>query len=506
MKMSSHAVTGLVFACLAACNSPSDSRQTEDGGSDPRLPGASSEPDAGTEPGTTLPLPPGSTERDGVLNLVDAEAAAQLEEFFLDRTPVQPTLRHGLSKPVNVFLDHYLEEYDFLYFFPDHPIEGSAPAGIFEAVTRRAEPGGADEVEIRASEYKTNGRLKGAIGINYWPDFYGPMAHEAMHYWGNHLDPRFGFGSGLNLSYDPHWGFGGVYGMLGGFDPQTLRCASPSGAMPPACDPVSAAPDARTRYVAKAFSPQGNFLPTYGALELYLMGLIPADEVPASFPIIEQAELVADGYDAATETVVIEGSGVRDLPFSDIVARHGNMRLRPDDERHFKAAFIVISATEPASEKVMSDVARWAAVFGEREDDPQLPSFKDVTKGLATMDTQLGSRRTTSQPVPSARKPLTCDVLAQNCPRPELGCYWFGPSVCALSGGVKEGKVCNATYACAPGLECLAAPAKPNEYRCEPYCDVPDSASDQACDALCPGRHQVVNDNSQVLGAFCLPE
>jgi hypothetical protein len=63
---------------------------------------------AGAEP---IPLPTGSRELNGIVNLVDAGAAAELEQVLTAQTPVFLTLRDSLTKGVNLFLKHYLEDW-----------------------------------------------------------------------------------------------------------------------------------------------------------------------------------------------------------------------------------------------------------------------------------------------------------------------------------------------------------------------------------------------------------
>jgi hypothetical protein len=449
-------------------------------------------------------LPPGSRELDGIVNLVDAEAAQQLEEFLFDQQPRHIVLRQGLTKPLNLFLDHYLESYDFVFFVTDHVLDGVSVAGKFEAINRRAVPGGGDEIEIAAGGYKTSGRVKGVIGIPYRDDYYPPLSHEVGHYWAAHLDPRFGFGAALNEHHGPHWGFSSVNGQLGGFDGSTLRCETPAGAMPPGCTPLG---NARTRYVVGAFGPNANGFrgQPFAPLELYLMGLLPAADVPASFQLLTDAQIVPDSYNEATDTLVVEASGITALPFANIVARHGQVEALEEASRHFSAAFVVVSAT-PAPDGVLSDVVTWAAAFGAREVVANWDSFERDTGGRATMDTLLGSRRPTSTPAPAPRERFACDVLAQDCGRPELACYLSPPSLCALSGGVGLDQPCDAVYACGPGLDCVASSADPTAYVCKPYCDLNDITSPRACQTLCANNYLTfLGTTNELLGALCLP-
>jgi hypothetical protein len=434
---------------------------------------------------------------------VDAAAEAELEAFFFDQSLQHPTERHSVTKSLNLFLEHYAEDYDFVLLVNTRTLENVPVAGIFEAVTNHAEPGGSQPIEISASGYKTTGRIKGVIGIPYRAMYYPPFSHELSHHWAQYLHESFGFGKMLDEDFGPHWGASSVNGQLGGFDGSTLRCSMPVGAMPPAC---TALPSGRTRYVVGAFGPFANgFRGTpYGPLELYLMGLLPAAEAPETFQVLSEAKIDDTTYDQAAGTFEIEASGITNLPFADIRARHGDRVLLPEAERHFKAAFVVISS-QPAPDDVMADVARWAAIFGNRLDYANWSSFELDTGGLATLDTQLGPRRTTENPAPPPREPVTCDVISQDCPRPELACYRGSAGYCAIHEGVEKGEPCDSLYSCAPGLDCISSNAAPTVYTCQPYCDIAAPAGANGCQTLCDGDYVTLGSMGQMVAGLCLP-
>lgn len=454
--------------------------------------------------GLPIELPAGSREVDSIVNLVDAAAATELESFLLDQEPQHVAVRHGLNKSLNLFLERYIEDYDFVFFVTDAEVPNVTVAGQFEAVTSRAEPGGSQAIELAASGYRTTGRVKGVIGLPYRVDYYPPLSHEILHRWAQFLDPSFGFGLLSDHDEGPHWGASSVNGQLGGFDPATLRCLTPAGAAPPACTALASG---RFRYVVGAFGSYANGFRSapYSELELYLMGLLPAGGVPKSFQLLTEAEIDQTTYDDAEKTLQVEASGIHTLPFSDIVARHGERPLLPEAERHFKAAFVIVSA-KPAPDSVLSDVARWAAVFGNRMQYANWESFDADTGGLATMDTRLGPRRGAANPPPAPREPLSCDPLKQNCPRPELSCYVLSDSgYCALSQGIEEGEPCGSLLACAPGFDCVSSASAPDDYRCEPYCDVVDAASPESCAARCSGAHLTFASGGKPVVGVCLP-
>jgi hypothetical protein len=346
--------------------------------------------------GDFVPLPAESRELDGVVNLVDARATTELESFLIG-SDAQPSSQGGLTASLNLFLEHYVEEYDFVYFLTDRPVAANA-IGRFESVTQPAMPGIGHDVASTREGYATNGRTRGVIGVQFRPGRYGPMGHEMLHYWANFLDPSFGFGVGLNEDFGAHWGYAGVHGVLGGFDPRTLRCETPSGATPPDCTPGATG---RTRFVTGLFGENDNGVETpCGPLELYLMGLVPVAEVPDEIPVLVDAGSLV--YDTLAETASVEAARVTSVRVSDIVLRHGIVPELPADERAFRAAFVVISST-PATGAVLAEVADYAKWHGNRETHTGVLSFEALTGGRATLDTRLGQRRRLTDAAPAPR-------------------------------------------------------------------------------------------------------
>jgi hypothetical protein len=459
--------------------------------------------DAGVDGGTVevarVELPPGSRELNNVVNFVDEAAADELEAALTGQAPVHVALRADVTINANLFLAHYTEAYDFLFVFTDHSV-ASTTVARFSAVNRAAAPGGTSEIEIAPGGYTTTGRLRGLIAVQ-WRDKVGPpLSHEIMHYWGAHLDTSFGFSAALDGDYASHWGYSSVHGQIGGFDAASLRCETPSGALPPNCTALGSG---RFRYVMSWFFPNSNPSVSYAPLELYLMGLIPSSEVPSPIQVLQDAAEVPDSRDSISWTVMVEAKGIRQVAMSDIIARHGTIAPLPEDERHFSAAFVVVSK-EPASDRVMTDVAEWAAAFGNRGTSGVVTPFETLNGGRATLDTELGPRRAIDEPPPPPRERFVCDLIAQDCPRPELACYDFSPHFCALSGAVALDQPCDRPYQCAPGLDCYSGPSDPNAYVCRPYCDPDDDTSSAACQTLCAGSKIVVNDGAgTTLGAIC---
>ncbi|MCG3137110.1 MAG: hypothetical protein HJJLKODD_00953 [Phycisphaerae bacterium] len=138
----------------------------------------------------------------------------------------------------------------------------------------------------------------------------GPALHELAHNWAAYLDGPESLLAQVSASPVAHWGFTSVGGALGGWDPQTLE------------------PLAVDRFRVCSPSPFERFSPAgyandnipYAPLELYLMGLIPADEVPpievAINPVVSSSdgqcsEIYADGMETVTIDEIVADNGAR---------------------------------------------------------------------------------------------------------------------------------------------------------------------------------------------------
>jgi hypothetical protein len=430
-------------------------------------------------------LPRGSREIDGIVNLIDADAAREVEDFLAPGNG-------GLTDALNLFLTFYEERYDFVFLFTAHTVPEGYAAGRFTTVTSRPRVGTGASSQYLAAGYRTNGRLKGTMAVAYGS---GPFSHEIEHYWGVFLDRSFGFGVGKAYNSPVHWGYAGVDGILGGFDPTTLSCQTPAGAKPPDC---TALPTGRFRYVVSSFNPGANGKP-YAPIELYLMGVIPADEVPMDIPVLQDAEDVPNSFESVTGTEVIEAAGVNTVTMADIIARHGVVSRLPEMERHFTSAFVVVSA-EPASDEVMAEVALRAAAFGDRGQHPITKSFAFDTGGRATMDTVLGPRRGVSDEVPPPRPAFTCDVITQDCDD-DLACYG---EYCALAGKAAVGEACSLSNDCAAGTTCLYLGNAAG--KCAEYCDAQDAQSPLYCGAICSSIVSLLDADGKVKATVCRPD
>jgi hypothetical protein len=282
------------------------------------------------------------------------------------------------------FYKSFADDYDFIYLFAD------VASGLGDlSVTVRWD--GTTGTGLTAQEDPTFGsaaRLKQVMAFGTiaagMPFEFGPTLHETLHHWAVFLDPSFGF-------ENPHWGYSSANGPLGGFDNSTVIChdngQKPTGS-PPAC-PLTSAQRMNIRLAPFSDCCVSDIKP-YSPIDLYLMGLVPANQVPPLWvmddpkyvgPVTDDAgsNIIAMDYDIASFHVVT---------IDDIIAKEG---MRPAaTQTDFRAAFVMVTAN-PATSEQMERTARWARRFSGEEYDPYVGviSFPAATGGRATMTTRL---------------------------------------------------------------------------------------------------------------------
>lgn len=326
-------------------------------------------------------VPQGVQLRAHAVNIVDGEAAAEVQRYVLGQSP-------ELYVSAARFFERFGDDYDFLYIFSDGPVSGATAAARFTPVRRQPMPGtGITRVTNNARYPAAATRLKGAVGVNFSAAGNGPTLHETLHYWSVFLDARFGFGRDRDTNFGAHWGVAGVNGQHGGFDPATLQCRVPAGGRPPGCMPEG---DGVVRVTMTTFGPNANGGDSrpFAPIELYLMGLVPRAEAGGPFVVLDGAHYVST--DSATRRMLFEVTGSHTVSLDDVVGVHGERA--PAEQRAFRGAFVVFSAA-PVSAQRMDALERWASIFGNDTPHGALYSFERATGGRATLSTRLGALR-----------------------------------------------------------------------------------------------------------------
>lgn len=181
----------------------------------------------------------------------------------------------------------------------------------------------------RTEAFGSAGRLLSALFLSSHSTLDGPLPlHELAHTWGQYILGETG--------HSGHWGFSGVGGLLGGWDPGTLEQVN---------DSLWTAREEGRPGPFSLSGPRGT-LRTYAPLELYLMGLLPPDSVPP----VQIAE-AADWVNVQEGT--FRASRIRTVEVDELVARHGpRAPAYGEAPTALRAAYVVVSS-EP-----LDDVAR----------------------------------------------------------------------------------------------------------------------------------------------------
>ena len=266
------------------------------------------------------------------------------------------------------FYEIFEDEFDFLMILSnielgDNPLKPYR--GAFFTVSNEVE--GIGMVNFRTDEWGSETRLQGVLDLPWKQGMgFGPVLHELMHRWGNFV-----------LAVEPftHWGWSSINGQLGGFDIDELVDLGGG------------------RYNAGHFGPggfAGDFLP-YAALELYLAGLGPADEVPDWITGVDAGfSYKPDGRLEEYEDrgYVFTVKEFKTYTIDDIITMHGP-RV-PDystSQKQFRAAAILlIDEKHPAMTEVVDQISRQVSRFSYPGDDDEWQyNFYEATRGRGTM-------------------------------------------------------------------------------------------------------------------------
>ncbi len=208
------------------------------------------------------------------------------------------------------------------------------------------------------------GKLKSIVNlVEYDGIREGPLLHEIVHHWGNYIIRPFG-----------HWEFTSADGQLGGFARENFEDLGGG------------------RYAAGDFAPLGyaNQGKPYSPIELYLAGLIPADDVPDLLVAEEASWVIEEESVARTQEgySVFTATSITTLTIEDIIAEHGE-RIPgvSDSQKDFRAAVIfLIDEDNPATREGLETVSRHASWFSNpaNDSDPFF-NFYEATGGRATI-------------------------------------------------------------------------------------------------------------------------
>jgi len=281
-------------------------------------------------------------------------------------------IREALFKDI---YKKFEDDFDFIFLILNEDKRPSnMPSGELKQVANKVDGIGLGKFND-CNAYGSAGKLQSVIHLarfNYMR--LGPSLHELMHNWGNFgikTHALFEFGSNLNsFEFIPHWGFtgGSTKGQLGGFKQNTLK------------------ENGNNTYTVGAFgcfANGGNSVP-YNELELYLMGMIPIDQV-GDFDVIKSITSQIDNKNGTYTFTAL----TRETYSPEIMESKLGQRLPSSSnaQRDFKALALVITDT-PLTKMEWKAIDDDIFQFSKNGPDNQssIYNFWEATRELGTIE------------------------------------------------------------------------------------------------------------------------
>ncbi|RFF31540.1 hypothetical protein DZC52_04055 [Wenzhouxiangella sediminis] len=261
-------------------------------------------------------------------NLINIRAD---EEIFDVRASTDETEPPNLERVGQTVYEHFPDDFDFLAVFTT---TNTGPFRFYVDAKNKIEGIGKPNFDD-AHSFGSAGRLQGVAYLN--TSTGQPLIHELTHNFGVFLDPDLGLDDGT-----PHWGGVDIPGTLGGLDFEQQG-------------------GNQYKITWSPFDVESESL-SMAPMELYLWGLLPAEDVPET--------TVLHGVDPRDQEVgdVVTPESVSSVTMADVQAIHGPRVPSPANaSSRFRIAAVVVSAGRWATD---AEMAFWSGVmerFGVEE-------------------------------------------------------------------------------------------------------------------------------------------
>ena len=266
-----------------------------------------------------------------------------------------------------IIYSHFNDEFDFLFLSTNiqHYNTDINYLGLFRQIKNSTGGlGGLNnwaKIFDDSDLYGSDGKLQGIVHFPYIHGINQVGLHEIMHHWANYI---------LETGETGHWGYTNIGGQLGGWKPNTLEKLNDGN--------YKTSGPLYTSWTGR--STNKNLLP-YSNFELYLMGLIGADEVGHDIKIARDFNWV----DSSNGT--FEASSIETITMDEIIAKNG--KREPSyltSQKDFTAMNVVISE-QPLTRQEWISVDRSIFNFQLKGDDGYPGyNFWEATQGKATME------------------------------------------------------------------------------------------------------------------------
>lgn len=299
-------------------------------------------------------------------------------EYRIDRNRLLTSSE--IKQLFETFYTKFNDSFDFVQLVYNvlQPAElGVTAAASFNTVYNMDIEGlGLDQINC-LSQYGSPTKLRGIVNT-YSHNGLWAIYHELCHYWGAmDIGQEVVTYDGTSANEYGHWGISDVNGVLGGFKASTLERN---------VDGVE------NKY--KASSPDGGangyFFPVsmssyyYAPIELYIMGLMPKEEVE---PITVFKNVSGTTEDNPISNGVFYAEKEEIVTIDDIISKYGERNPSYNNsQKKFKMATIVISSRQIYDKEWNTIINCLKIVEAEKGSSGKL-SFKDVTGGRGSITT-----------------------------------------------------------------------------------------------------------------------
>jgi len=265
-----------------------------------------------------------------------------------------------------ILYSHLKDEFDFIMISANNKkcCSDAGYYGRFSNVQNKTK-GLGESIYDWTDSYGSTGKLQGVIHFPYLYGFgAGPGLHEIAHNWGNSL---------IKTEVGGHWGYSNIGGQLGGWQPNSLVTLGDGTYQTKG--PLNTEPSSWG-----SFANGGNYIP-YSNLELYIMGMIGADEVGHDIKIAEDFEWT-DDYSKG----IFNASSITTLTMDQIIADKGIREPNHlNSQKSFRAMYVVVSEV-PLTREEWRVTDKFVYDFQlEGDDGNSRYNFWEATQGKGTM-------------------------------------------------------------------------------------------------------------------------
>lgn len=290
---------------------------------------------------------------DHVVNVV-LDIEDESTDSFVDPIP------YDWRQAIDQYYTYWPDDKDFIFY--DFMFNRSSSPAWYAAIKNEVTGLGLPIID-KSSLYGGGERLQGAIYLFRWFSFR-QLNHEILHRWATYLDKT------LDLeANNGHWGT--IVKSSSGFG-----CGHYNGVFD------SIEETGPGEYAANTL----NCTWHYNDIELYLMGLISAEEVADTVRTLVNPKL--QSIDQGK--LFYSADSMREVPFSEVLSKSGGrMPAQPDAQKDFTSAFIAIHF-RPLTDTEFA-IYEFKMIEYEQARSTYDLTFEDATGGRATISTSINS-------------------------------------------------------------------------------------------------------------------